>query len=44
MLPHNEYLKEKKEKDFDSLILNYGKTSTNNNKPNIVGTHTAKLL
>jgi CRISPR/Cas system-associated endonuclease/helicase Cas3 len=39
MLPHNEYLKEK-EKKILSLILNYGKTSTNsNNKPNIVGTH-----
>lgn len=40
MLLHNEYLKEKKEKDFNNLIINYGKNSSNlNTKPNIIGTH-----
>lgn len=40
LLLHSQFLKEKKEKDFDSLIASNGKNSEiSNTKPNVIGTH-----
>ena len=40
LLLHSEFIKNKKESDFVSLLENYGKKSEMlENKPNVIGTH-----
>ena len=40
LLLHNEFIKYKKEKDFNKLLETYGKKSLiSENKPNVIGTH-----
>jgi len=40
LLLHSEFIKDKKESDFTSLLENYGKKSEMlGNKPNVIGTH-----